>query len=190
MTDQAQSKQKLRERLRFRRRHFTANLGDMARLGSFRVLPDPLAAIVEGHDVVAAYVAWGDEPDILPLLAPRGVIALPHHAARIETMEFRAWRPGDALGQGPWTTHQPADDAESVAPTLIFCPLVGFDRHGGRLGQGGGHYDRYFATHPAALRIGVGWSVQEVDDIPTEPTDTALDAVLTEQEFIVTGDRL
>jgi 5-formyltetrahydrofolate cyclo-ligase len=78
----------------------------------------------------------------------------------------------------------------AVEPALILCPLLGFDRAGGRLGQGGGHYDRYFATHPHILRIGVGWSVQEVDAIPAESTDARLDAVLTEQEFIVCGDRL
>ncbi|HMQ17782.1 MAG TPA: 5-formyltetrahydrofolate cyclo-ligase, partial [Sphingopyxis sp.] len=47
-----------------------------------------------------------------------------------------------------------------------------------------------FAAYPDALRIGVGWSVQEVDAVPAEPTDVALDAVLTEQEYIITGERL
>ena len=43
---------------------------------------------------------------------------------------------------------------------------------------------------PTALRIGVGWSVQEIDATPRESTDMALDAILTEQEFILCGDRL
>ncbi|MDP3783377.1 MAG: 5-formyltetrahydrofolate cyclo-ligase, partial [Sphingopyxis sp.] len=113
-----------------------------------------------------------------------------HHAARIETMDFRRWRTGETLTKGPWSTQQPADEAPAAAPGVIFCPLVGFDRQGGRIGQGGGHYDRYFSAHPAALRIGVGWSVQEIDATPRESTDVALDAILTEQEFILCGDRL
>jgi 5-formyltetrahydrofolate cyclo-ligase len=40
------------------------------------------------------------------------------------------------------------------------------------------------------MRIGVGWSVQEIDAAPRESTDMTLDAVLTEQEFILCGDRL
>lgn len=183
-------KQRLRERLRFRRRHFAANLGPVARLAAFRALPVPLADRLPGHDPVAAYAAHGDEPDILPMLEELGVIALPHHAMRDETMDFRRWAPGDPLVKGPWGTPQPADSAAPATPALLFCPLVGFDRRGGRLGQGGGHYDRYFARHPGALRIGVGWSVQEVDTVPAEATDMPLDAILTEQEYIVTGDRL
>ena len=191
--DLAEQKQKLREKLRFRRSHFAANLDEMTQLIAFRAPPAPLADLFGTHDSIAAYAACGGEPDILPMLAPwvdQGRIALPHHAARIDTMSFRRWQSGDALAKGPWSTLQPADTAESTLPSLILCPLVGFDRDGGRIGQGGGHYDRYFAAHPAALRIGIAWSVQEIDAVPSESTDIALDAVLTEQEFIICGDRL
>lgn len=188
--DFAQKKQNLREKLRFRRKHFVANLDTLSRLGAFRALPAPLTAIIDECPPLAGYVAWGGEPDILPMLADHAPLALPHHAGRVDTMDFRRWAPGDALSKGPWSIQQPADTAEAVVPGLIFCPLVGFDRRGGRLGQGGGHYDRYFARHPDIRRIGIGWSVQEVDAVPAEPTDMALDAILTEQEFIITGDRL
>ncbi len=182
-------KQALRERLRFRRRHFTANLDAMARLAAFRALPRSLAEMIEGCGPVGAYIAWGDEPDILPALSGYP-IALPFHRDRSETMDFRHWMPGGALVKGPWGPRQPAEAGPSAEPRLVLCPLVGFDRNGGRLGQGGGHYDRYFAAHPHVVRIGVGWSVQEVDVIPAESTDARLDAVLTEQEFIVCGDRV
>ncbi len=193
MPDLAQQKQKLREKLRFRRRHFAANLDDMTRLVAFRAPPAPLTELLGSHDSIGAYAAWGGEPDILPMLgscADEGRLALPHHDGRIDAMSFRRWRSGEQLVKGPWSTRQPADGAEAVFPGLIFCPLVGFDRHGGRIGQGGGHYDCYFSAHPAALRIGIGWSVQEIDAVPAESTDIALDAVLTEQELIICGDRL
>lgn len=191
--DLVQQKQLLRQKLRFRRKHFAANLDGMAQLAAFRALPAPLSNLLAAHDIVGAYSAWGDEPDILPLFtgaAAVDAIALPHHAARVAEMGFRRWQPGESLVKGPWSTRQPADDTLPVTPDLIFCPLIGFDRRGGRIGQGGGHYDRYFAANPAALRIGVGWSVQEIDTIPRESTDMALDAILTEQEFILCGDRL
>lgn len=191
--DLAVQKKKLRERLRFRRRHFAANLDGMTALAAFRALPAPLAERLAGYAVVGAYAASGDEPDIMPMfagIAEAGALALPYHRGRVAEMEFRRWRPGEPLKKGPWGTQQPADDAPPAEPGLIFCPLVGFDRRGGRIGQGGGHYDRYFAAYPAALRIGVGWSVQEIDNCPHESTDAALDAVLTEQEFILCGDRL
>lgn len=191
--DLIQQKQKLRERLRFRRRHFAANLDGMAQLAAFRALPAPLVDLLANHAIVGAYVAWGDEPDILPMLAglaDTGALALPRHAARVAEMDFGRWRPGESLVKGPWGTQQPDREAAPAVPDILFCPLVGFDRRGGRIGQGGGHYDRYFAAHPRALRIGVGWSVQEIDATPRESTDIALDAILTEQEFILCGDRL
>jgi len=191
--DLVQQKQKLRERLRFRRRHFAAHLDGMAQLAAFRALPAPLVELLADRAVIGAYVAHGDEPDVLPMfadLAAAGALALPHHAGRVAAMDFRRWRPGESLVKGPWGTQQPDDKALSTEPHVIFCPLVGFDRQGGRIGQGGGHYDRYFAAHPAVLRIGIGWSVQEIDACPRESTDIALDAILTEQELILCGDRL
>lgn len=188
--DLARHKQSLREKLRFRRKHFVANLDALSELTAFRSIPAPLAELIASRAPVGAYVAWGDEPDILSLLANASDLVLPYHAARAEIMEFRAWAPGDALEEGPWSTRQPLGGAATATPSLILCPLVGFDRRGGRLGQGGGHYDRYFARHPGALRVGVAWSVQEVDAVPAEPTDIPLDAMLTEQELIITGDRL
>ena len=191
--DLVQQKQKLREKLRFRRQHFAANLDGMAQLTAFRVLPASLSELLATHATTGAYVAWRDEPDILPMLAglaEAGALALPHHAGRVAEMHFRRWRQDESLVQGPWGTQQPADDAPIAVPDIIFCPLVGFDRRGGRIGQGGGHYDRYFAAHPGPLRIGIGWSVQEIDATPRESTDIALDAILTEQEFILCGDRL
>lgn len=188
-----QQKQKLREKLRFRRQHFAANLDGMAQLAAFRVLPASLSELLATHATTGAYVAWRDEPDILPMLAglaEAGALALPHHAGRVAEMHFRRWRQDESLVKGPWGTRQPADDAPIAVPDIIFCPLVGFDRRGGRIGQGGGHYDRYFAAHPGPLRIGIGWSVQEIDATPRESTDIALDAILTEQEFILCGDRL
>ena len=191
--DLVQQKQKLREKLRFRRQHFAANLDGMAQLAAFRVLPASLSELLATHATTGAYVAGRDEPAILPMLAglaEAGALALPHHAGRVAEMHFRRWRQDESLVKGPWGTQQPADDAPIAVPDIIFCPLVGFDRRGGRIGQGGGHYDRYFAAHPGPLRIGIGWSVQEIDATPRESTDIALDAILTEQEFILCGDRL
>ena len=144
--DLVQQKQKLREKLRFRRQHFAANLDGMAQLAAFRVLPASLSELLATHATTGAYVAWRDEPDILPMLAglaEAGALALPHHAGRVAEMHFRRWRQDESLVKGPWGTQQPADDAPIAVPDIIFCPLVGFDRRGGRIGQGGGHYDKF-----------------------------------------------
>jgi 5-formyltetrahydrofolate cyclo-ligase len=192
--DIIRAKQQLRAKLRFRRRHFSENLDRLSALTAFRSLPDPLVHLLtENQPIVSGYAPSGGEPNILPLLAEHvdhQHIAMPHHSQRNEHMDFRLWGPDQPLVAGPWRTAQPASDNALAVPDILLVPMLGFDRRGGRLGQGGGHYDRYFAKHPDALRIGIAWSVQEIDETPSEPTDLPLDGILTEQEYIITGERL
>ena len=70
---------------------------------------------------------------------------------------------------------------------VVFFPLVGFDNQGNRLGMGGGFYDRTFSTLTMRPRrpllIGIGHSCQELEQVPIEPWDIALDAVATEEKI-------
>jgi 5-formyltetrahydrofolate cyclo-ligase len=69
---------------------------------------------------------------------------------------------------------------------VVFLPLVGFDRHGVRLGMGGGYYDRAFGFRRlrsfwhAPLLVGIGYAVQEVERITPAAHDVPLDFVITE----------
>lgn len=61
---------------------------------------------------------------------------------------------------------------------MIVVPVVGFDAVGNRLGYGAGNYDRYLAQIPDQVRvIGVAFSEQQVDDIPTEEHDVPMTIV-------------
>ena len=134
--------------------------------------------------VIAGYVSNGFEPDVVPLLTalvtPAQQIALPWLAARDAPLQFRRWRAGEPLVDSGIGFAQPEASAPLLHPELILTPLIGYDRHGNRLGQGAGHYDRAFAAYPDALRIGVAWSCQEVEIIPCDHWDMPLDAVMTE----------
>jgi len=68
----------------------------------------------------------------------------------------------------------------------VLFPLVGFDEHGGRLGMGGGFYDRTFAfsrIRPAMApkMIGLAHELQKVAELPTEPWDVPLHGVVTDK---------
>lgn len=72
---------------------------------------------------------------------------------------------------------------------LVLMPLVGFDRHGGRLGMGSGYYDRRFAfkRHRPALPprlLGLAYGFQEIAQLPARPWDIPLSDVVTEQGLI------
>ena len=72
-------------------------------------------------------------------------------------------------------------------PEILIVPLVAFDRQGGRLGYGGGFYDRtleLLRSKRATLAIGFAYAAQEVEELPLEPTDQPLDMVVTEREVI------
>ncbi len=99
-------------------------------------------------------------------------------------MRFLAWDSEADLIPGPFELHQPHHEAPALAPDVILAPLLAFDAWLNRLGQGAGYYDRVFAQFPAAHRIGVAWSMQQVDALPIEAWDVPLHAVVTEQGWI------
>lgn len=147
-----------------------------------------LLADMSAGKIVAAYLPMGSEADAMPLIDAaigRGcAIALPHVTHRHAPMRLLAWAPGDPLEAGPFGLRQPRADAPEVAPDIILTPLMAFDSGLNRLGQGAGYYDRFFALQPTARRIGVAWSMQHVGQVPTDPWDVALHAVITEQDWI------
>lgn len=72
---------------------------------------------------------------------------------------------------------------------LIFVPLLGFDKYGSRLGRGAGFYDatlsRFEKIHDRhqPLIIGLAFSCQEVEQIPSDSWDKSLDFVITDKKI-------
>jgi 5-formyltetrahydrofolate cyclo-ligase len=67
----------------------------------------------------------------------------------------------------------------------VIVPLVAFDRQGTRLGYGKGFYDSFLHTIPRTVeRIGLAFSTQEMNHIPSLPHDEPLDTIVTELEII------
>jgi 5-formyltetrahydrofolate cyclo-ligase len=65
---------------------------------------------------------------------------------------------------------------------VVVVPGTAFTERGDRLGQGGGWYDRFLLRVAAScVTIGVGFELQILDVVPTEPHDVRLDAVVTER---------
>jgi len=130
----------------------------------------------------------GEEPDLSSAwhrLYERGhALLLPETPPRGMPLLFRHWRPGALLRPGRFGTHHPAG-APGV-PDIVFVPLLAWDRRGGRLGYGGGYYDRTLATLPHARAIGIGFAFQEVDSVPVGPYDIRLRSVLTENGLVGT----
>ena len=133
---------------------------------------------------IAAYVAIGSEinPALLcSTLHARGhICALP--IVYDDTLIFRHWQDDTKLIRGAYGTYHPPADAIECVPDIILLPVLAFDKHGGRLGRGGGFYDRACATQ-SAYRIGLSFAAQEQAHIPMQPHDVRLDGIVTERGY-------
>ena len=179
-------KQWLRARLRAERRAHVMALPEITRALVLLRPPAVVADLLPEGSVVGLYHAGGFEAPTegyARWLYENGRhLALPWFADRTAPMTFRAWTdPFDLsdLEPGPWGTLQPQAAAPEQVPSAAFVPLIGFTAQGDRLGQGGGHYDRWLAKHPDTLALGLAWDVQRRDTLPVEPHDRRLAAVVT-----------
>lgn len=74
---------------------------------------------------------------------------------------------------------------------IILIPGVAFDPRGMRLGRGGGHYDRFLSGCPAeAVKIGLAFTWQIVEEVPYETHDVPMDLIVTEQGVVQIRDGL
>jgi len=139
-----------------------------------------------GARVIALYAPKGSEVDTAELdrqlRATGATIAYPVVADDRKQLVFRAATP-EQLVRARFGLREPAADAPEVALAeldVIVVPGIAFDRHGGRVGWGRGHYDATLAAAPRARRIGLAFECQVIDRVPAEAHDAALHAVVTE----------
>lgn len=185
----ASSKQLLRTSVLAARRA----LGVTERLDRARRIALRLVALdlFERSRTIALYAAIGAEVDtteIARVAVARGkTLAFPRFSGEERTLQFAACSL-DALVPGPHGTHTPPAAAPAVAPgdlDLVVVPGVAFDVRGRRLGRGRGHYDATLAQLPATTpRVGLAFELQIVDEVPQEPHDVPLDAVVTEDRVV------
>lgn len=99
------------------------------------------------------------------------------------SMTFASADRVEALVPGRYGVPEPPPSAPSEelgGDVLVLAPGVAFDASGGRLGRGGGLWDRALAEARGALAVGVGYELQWIERVPREPHDRPMDAVLTE----------
>ena len=169
-----------------------------------------LAAALTSHPrwhawrCMLGFAATGREPATAPALAAAYatglVVGLPRVAGKL--LHYHAVAPGGAsaerlpsgLQRGYRGVAEPAPDAprldfDRLPPeVVVLVPGAAFDRAGGRLGWGGGHYDRALAelarSCGSALLVGVCFADQLLDSVPRAGHDLPVELVVTEQEVV------
>jgi 5-formyltetrahydrofolate cyclo-ligase len=178
---------------RLRREAFACrdSLDEAFREDASRRIAERALALPElpGLNPVGAY--WPIRSEVDPRLLMNALLDRGQEVAlsqiRHPYLSWRLWQPGDVLVKGGFGVREPGPDAPECFPTALLVPLLAFDRTGGRLGYGKGHFDRAIAglerQHPV-LTIGLAFSAQEIEHLPTEDHDRPLDIIVTETETI------
>lgn len=179
-----ETKAELRERLKAAR---TREARQMPKAAYALASRFPQSLLPGAGQVMSGFMPFGDEIDptgIMSLARERGAtLALPVVVKKGERLQFRAWDFGDELEAGVWGIEVPKTTKPTVEPDVLLVPLLGFDHWGGRLGYGGGFYDRTLAdlrSKKPVVAIGVAFEIQRVFEVPTEPFDQRLDWIVTE----------
>jgi len=143
--------------------------------------------------VVMAFASFRGEVDTRPImrsvLARHQVLVLPKVRRQGCTLQLYVVR-DLARDLVPGYQGIPEPDpgrclpADPAAVDVVLVPGLVFDRQGYRLGYGGGYYDRFLASHPRSLRVGLAFSLQVVDYLPVLPHDERLDALVTEEGIV------
>ena len=186
------AKGELRRLLRAQRRAVLAATRAEASAAICRKLlaRDDVRRALSARRLFAVYLAADAEIDLSPLMAALAAADVPLAAPRWDGTAYALARLqrtnadaplAFALREGPHQILEPMDD-DRVAPAEIavwIVPGLAFTADGRRLGYGGGWYDRFLsAAAPDATALGVAYPFQLLDDLPTEPHDRLLSAVI------------
>jgi 5-formyltetrahydrofolate cyclo-ligase len=147
--------------------------------------------VYQAAQVIHCYLPMRSEVDTRPLLA--------HAFAQGKRVVVPVVRPGVNELAHSWLGSLAAEELEPgvfgtlqprrlvpAAPgdwDLVLLPLLAFDRHGTRLGYGGGFYDRLLAAVPVPA-VGLAFAAQEAEALPREPHDLPPGWIVTEREVL------
>lgn len=131
---------------------------------------------------VAVYLANNEEVDIDNFIA-----WLLKRGTKVHAPCSEGFAPLDNLenvAHGNFGVREPQNTAVLVPQlvpqdTVFLVPGLAFDKHGGRLGFGGGWYDRALANFQHSLKIGIAFDCQIVDEVPCEAHDVKMDVIVT-----------
>lgn len=189
------SKRKLREHVLAARSALGAAVrGDASAAITALLLADPEWRAAR---CVALFRSTDEEVDTTALIAAARAegrrVVMPAVVGRHAPLEFRdATDPGCAFARSRFGVLEPTEEAPAVpldAIDLFVVPGLAFDAAGGRVGYGGGFYDRTLAglRKPTVM---VAFATQEVPHIPTQPHDVTMNRVATEAGWRVGGPRI
>ena len=140
--------------------------------------------------VIAGYYPVKGELNVLPILKhfheQSWIVCLPRTGPKHTPLDFVVWEDMDPAKLIKGKYNIPIPSGPYIFPNIVLAPLVGFTDSCGRLGYGGGYYDktirRLKSIGTLDIAIGIAYELQKCSVIPFEETDEPLDAIVTEKQ--------
>ena len=145
----------------------------------------------ESINVVSSFISINTEINTYELnnyiLKKNKNLCLPVILKKDDHLIFRKFNNNQEMVEGYMKIKEPDHTNEILVPDLLFVPCLAYDKHGFRLGYGGGYYDRTF-THlknnkVKFISVGYAFDGQKVSEVPKDKFDIKLDYVITEKKF-------
>lgn len=183
----------IRKRIRKHRQALDQHFSDQSAISACKLLGQ-LNCFRNARNI-AMYLPANGELDPLPVLQKAVDMGktcfLPVLQPLQQKLWFAPWRVGEPLGTNRFGIPEPkllrGDLSPPWALDLVLTPMVAFDRHGTRLGMGGGYYDRSFAYMKQRqhfrkpLLVGYGYEFQRVRKLKRNHWDIPIQMAVTEQ---------
>lgn len=138
--------------------------------------------------VIFIFVSYDTELDthkiIKQALKDGKRVSVPRIISKEEGMDVVEIKGFEDLKPGAYGILEPEDSKFKIDESLIdvsYLPGVAFDRKGGRVGYGGGFYDRFLRkTRKDSLKIALGYSFQVLEEVPMDDNDEFIDGIITD----------
>ncbi len=137
---------------------------------------------------ILLYASFREEVETWPFLhwalATKRELYLPRTLLKEKALAVHLLKRYEDLFPGAYGILEPLPVLPRIAPQeldLIVCPGVAFDPQGGRVGYGGGFYDRLLEAAPQVPRVALAFSCQVYTSLPLEPHDIRMDLIFTEK---------
>jgi 5-formyltetrahydrofolate cyclo-ligase len=126
----------------------------------------------------------GTEPADAGLRAMGKRLAYPRIVPNARRLKFHIVDDLAFLRPGQFGIYEPDESLPLIEPhqlDAVVLPGLAFDLSGGRLGWGGGFYDRSLSETPEVVKVGFAFEAQLIEIVPVDESDVRMDCVITEE---------
>jgi 5-formyltetrahydrofolate cyclo-ligase len=161
------------------------------RLEKSRAICQHLLGLICDGETVMVYTSKEKEVNTVPLITAlfhRGnPVVVPIIVKEDVSLRLSYLRDFSALVPSTFGVPEPIGSEIPVYPgdvDTIILPMLGFDRHGGRIGYGAGYYDRFLERNMHLRKIGIAFACQEIEKLPVDENDIPMDCIITEEGIV------